>query len=53
MNYLKTFRGEAIDRLKLYREATNEKKAERDILEWLGTKQLESYRNGQASRTRK
>ncbi len=53
MNYLSTFRGEATERLTLYREATDEKKAEKDILEWLGTKLLESYRNGQASRTSK
>ena len=53
MNYLRTFRGEATERLQLYREATDEKKAEKEILEWLGTKQLESYRNGQESRKSK
>ena len=47
MSYLKTFRVEATERLTLYREATDEKKARKEILDWLAEKLLESYRNGQ------
>ena len=47
MSYLKIFSAEAKERLTLYREATDEEKAEKDILDWLAEKLLESYRNGQ------
>ena len=50
MSYLKIFRAEATERLSLYREAADEKKAEKEILDWLAEKLLESYRNGQESR---
>ena len=50
MSYLKTFRAEAAERLKLYRESADENKAERELLNWLGDKLLESYRNGQEGR---
>ena len=53
MSYLKTFRVEAKERLPLYREATDEKKAERELLDWLAGKLLESYRNGQEQPKRK
>lgn len=49
MSYLRTFRAEAIERLALYREATDERKAEKEFLNWLAEKLLESYRNGQES----
>ncbi len=47
MNYLNIFRAEARERLTIYREAADEKKAEKDILDWLAEKILESYRNCQ------
>ena len=50
MNYLKEFRAEATERLALYREATDGEKAEKEILDWLAEKLLESYRNGQEGR---
>ena len=49
MNYRKEFRAEATERLTLYREASDERKAETKILNWLAEKLLESYRNGQES----
>ena len=49
MNYLKTFRTEAESRLVGYRDAEDELTALKALLNWLSDKQLESYRNGQAS----
>ena len=41
------FRVEAKERITLYREATGNEKAEKELLDWLAEKLLESYRNGQ------
>ena len=50
MSHLKIFRAEATERLTLYREASDEQKALKEILGWLAEQILKSYRNGQEGR---